>query len=377
VPVEYLEKSQIKGAKRQLAMVLDLNKCIGCQTCTMACKMLWTREDGQESMYWNNVESRPGRGYPKDWERQGGGFRDGRSHKGALPEQAQYGRAWDYNYQETLFEGKTKDIRPDEQEPRWGPNWDEDEGAGDYPNSFFFYFPRLCNHCTEPACLNACPRSALYKRDEDGIVVVNEERCHGYRFCVQGCPYDKMFWNAVKQVSQKCIFCFPRIEQGIPQACAAQCVGRIRFVGYLDDPQSPTHKLVKQWKVALPLHGEYGTQPNVYYIPPLSPPRYHEDGSLSREPRVPLGYLQWLLGPRVAPALETLKAELEVVRNGGESELMRLLQARSYQDLFKLDQAPNPKFLEYSCDECAVAEACTSPVKGKTAALPIRRKERA
>ncbi len=377
MPVEFLEKGQIKGSKRQLAMVLDLNKCIGCQTCTMACKMLWTREDGQEYMYWNNVESRPGRGYPKDWERQGGGFRDGRAHKGALPAQAQYGRAWDYNYQETLFEGKTKDIRPDEQEPRWGPNWDEDEGAGDYPNSFFFYFPRLCNHCTEPACLNACPRSALYKRDEDGIVVVNEERCHGYRFCVEGCPYDKMFWNSVKQVSQKCIFCFPRIEQGIPQACAAQCVGRIRFVGYLDDPQSPTHKLVKGWKVALPLHGEYGTQPNVYYIPPLSPPRYHEDGSLSQEPRVPLGYLQWLLGPQVAPALDTLKAELDKVRNGGESELMRLLQARSYDDLFKLDKAPNPKFLEYSCDECAIAEACTSPVKGQTAALPIVRKERA
>jgi len=59
---------------RQLAYVFDLNKCIGCHTCTMACKQLWTNRDGREYMYWNNVETRPGTGYPKNWEQKGGGF---------------------------------------------------------------------------------------------------------------------------------------------------------------------------------------------------------------------------------------------------------------------------------------------------------------
>jgi DMSO reductase family type II enzyme iron-sulfur subunit len=367
MPIEALDKAQLKQSKRQLSMVLDLNKCIGCQTCTMACKMLWTRDEGQEYMYWNNVETRPGHGFPRDWERYSGGFRDGKSAKGLIHSQDDYGQAWDYNYQETLFEGKAPNIKTNEARPKWGPNWDEDEGAGNYPNSFFFYFPRLCNHCTNPACLNACPRNAIYKRSEDGIVVVNQDRCHGYRFCVEACPYDKVYWNHVKKVSQKCIFCFPRIEQGIPQACAAQCVGRIRFVGYLDDPDGPTYKLVKQWQVALPLHQEFGTVPNVYYIPPLSPPRYEEDGTLSDKPRIPEGYLLWLFGPRVPDVLRTIQSELDKVRSGSESELMKLLQARSYHDLFKLDTAPNPKFLQFSCNDCAIAESCASPIKGRRA----------
>ncbi len=369
MPVEVLDKGQLKRAERQLAMVLDLNKCLGCQTCTLACKMLWTRGEGMEYMYWNNVETRPGRGYPKDWERRGGGFHNGRSVQGDLPPLGDYGRPWDYNYEEALFEGKATHIQPDEEQPRWGPNWEEDQGGGIYPNSFFFYFPRLCNHCTEPACLNACPRNAIYKREEDGIVVVNEERCHGYRYCVEACPYDKLFWNAVRKISQKCIFCYPRVEQGIPQACAAQCVGRIRFVGFLDDPESPVYQLVKRWKVALPLHPEFGTEPNVYYIPPLSPPRYNPDGTLSDEPRIPEGYLIWLFGPQVREALQVLQRELEKVQNGGESELMRLLEARSYRDLFKLDKTPNPRFQEFACDRCSIVQACTSPLKGRRSGL--------
>ncbi len=372
MPVEPLNQEELLQSDRQLAMVLDLNKCIGCQTCTMACKMLWTRYEGMEHMYWNNVETHPGRGYPKDWQRRGGGFKDGRAVKGDLPPLDDYGRAWEYDYQGVLFEGKSPNIQPDEGHPRWGPNWEEDQGAGFYPNSFYFYFPRLCNHCSRPACVLACPRSALYKRREDGSVVLNEERCHGYRFCIEACPYDKIYWNAVRKISQKCIFCYPRVEQGIPQACAAQCVGRIRFVGFLDDEDGPVYKLVKRWKVALPLHPEFETEPNVFYIPPLSPPRFNEDGTLNDQPRIPEGYLLWLFGPRVREALATLKRELEKVQNGGRSELMELLQARSYKDLFKLDRPPNPKFNEYACASCAIAQDCTSPLKARTAGAGLR-----
>src|SRR5450756_1084740 len=66
-------------SQHQISMVLDLNKCLGCQTCTMACKKLWTDGDGMDYMYWNNVETRPGQGYPRNWDRIGGGFENGRS----------------------------------------------------------------------------------------------------------------------------------------------------------------------------------------------------------------------------------------------------------------------------------------------------------
>ena len=135
--------------------------------------------------------------------------------------------------------------------PKGGPNWDEDTGAGEYPNSYYFYLPRICNHCSNPACLAACPRKAIYKREEDGIVLVDQSRCRGYQNCVAACPYKKVYYNPLFQRSEKCIFCFPRIEQGLPPACAKQCVGRIRFVGYLDDEESAVYQLVKEWKVAL------------------------------------------------------------------------------------------------------------------------------
>lgn len=78
---------------------------------------------------------------------------------------------------------------------QWGPNWEEDQGAGEFPNGYFFYLPRLCNHCSNPACLAACPRQAIYKREEDGIVLIDQERCRGYRYCVAACPYKKIYFN--------------------------------------------------------------------------------------------------------------------------------------------------------------------------------------
>lgn len=332
-------------------MVLDLNKCLGCQTCTIACKKLWNKDTGTDYAYWNNVETMPGAGYPHNWHEQGGRTDTGDIKRGVIPDlETGYGRAWKFNHQTAMFdgggEGKKKEwLRPDK-EAKWGPNWDEDHGAGDYPASnHYFYMPRLCNHCTHPACKEACPRGAIEKREQDGIVLVNQDKCHGYRFCVEACPYKKAFFDTERQVTTKCIFCLPRLEEGVAPACARQCPGRLRFVGYLDDPEGPIWKLVHHFKVALPLHPEYGTGPNVFYVPPLSPEGLESDGRPSGKPRIPLSYLESLFGKDVGAALAVLQAEREKKRNGGKSELMDLLIAYDWNKNFKIDAAVHREVL--------------------------------
>ncbi len=334
------KKRSVKQS-RQIAMVFDLNKCSGCQTCSVACKMLWTRDnegkDGTDYMWWCSVNTQPGRGYPKDWEKMGGGYRDGMLQLGELPDRESFGGGWDFNYDEVFYGGKgtTAHLEPEGKPPEWGPNWDEDQGAGEWPNSYFFYMPRLCNHCTHPACVEACPTGAMYKRDEDGLVLRDEDNCKGYQFCAKACPYKKIFYNHVRGISQHCIMCFPRLEQGVAPACARQCPGRLVFVGYLDDAKGPIHKLVNEWKVALPLHAEYGTGPNIFYVPPLSSAPLKEDGTPDDEnPRIPNEYLEGLLGPNVQDALATMRKEMAKTRAGKKSELMDILTVYHWEELF-------------------------------------------
>mgnify|MGYP003460756971 CR=1 FL=1 len=290
---------------KQIAMVIDLNKCIGCHTCTTACKSLWTDEPGQEYMLWNNVETKPGAGYPVDWEKSGGGWKD-----------------CSVNHEAVYFHGTEIRLRQ-EQKMGVGSNWDEDSSAGVYPNNYHFYLPRLCNHCTKPACLEACPVRAIYKREKDGIVLIDQDKCQGIRACNTACPYKKIYFNYITRKSQKCIFCFPRLEKGEPPACAKQCPGKLRFVGYLEDQDGPIHQLVYEWKVALPLHPEYGTEPNVYYVP-------------SDDPRVPIEYLRKLFGPAVDQALITLHFEMEKKKGGSASKLMDLLIAKDWKAMFNI-----------------------------------------
>ncbi len=323
---------------RQMGMVIDLNKCIGCQTCTLACKSQWTDRGGREFMYWNHVETKPGKGFPREWEAAGGGWEDGQLKPGRLPHLAEdYGVPADFNFDAALFQEGDTPLRPLDA-MQWGPNWEEDQGAGEFPNGYFFYLPRLCNHCTKPACLAACPRQAIYKREEDGIVLIDQERCRGYRYCVAACPYKKIYFNPLSGTSEKCIGCYPRVEKGIPPACAYQCVGRARHVSYLDDEAGALHQLVNVWKVALPLHPEYGTQPNVYYVPPMSPPTFDADGKPSGKPRIPDDYLQQLFGPQVDAALATLQQEIDKKARGESSPLMDMLIAYRHGDMFRLSR---------------------------------------
>lgn len=357
--------------RAQISMMFHLDKCIGCHTCSVACKNIWTDREGTEYMWWNNVETKPGTGYPTQWEDQdkykGGWKLNGKSiklratdklrgltnlfHQPHLPTVDDYYEPWTYKY-EDLFDSPAGDDQPtarpismitgDPVDIVAGPNWDDDySGSTIYANNdpnfanltdaekqmffemerlVFFYLPRICNHCLNPGCVASCPSGALYKRGEDGIVLVNQNVCRGWRYCVSACPYKKVYYNWKSGKSEKCILCFPRLESGQAPACFHSCVGRIRYLGVVlydadlieatasapdhelvtrqremildpNDPDviaqakkngvhdsmieaaqnSPVYRFVKEWKLALPLHPEFRTLPMLFYIPPLLP----------------------------------------------------------------------------------------------------------
>ncbi|TAK72076.1 MAG: respiratory nitrate reductase subunit beta, partial [Dehalococcoidia bacterium] len=325
----------ITASKRQLAWVFDLNKCIGCQTCSVACKMLWTQDKGTEHQWWMTVNTQPGQGTPKGWEAMGGGYKNGKQTPGKLPTAEEFGSGWDYNYNEVLHGGKGRNVHLEKVagSKTWGMNWDEDEGGGEFPNSYFFYLPRLCNHCSQPGCVEACPNDALFKREEDGLVLRDEDKCKGAQMCARACPYKKIYFNPETKTSQQCIGCFPRLEQGVAPACVRQCPGRAAWIGFLDDAHGPVAKFVNKWKVALPLHPEFETKPNVYYIPPLSPAPLNADGSWNENgDRIPASYLESLFGQPVHGAVDTLKTEMAKRRSGQPSELMDLLVMYRFEE---------------------------------------------
>jgi len=289
--------------RSQISMVFHLDKCIGCHTCSVACKNVWTDRKGTEYMWWNNVETKPGTGYPALWEDQEkfsggwelvGGDLKLRStdkkrtvfnifHNPHQPSMDDYYEPWTYDYQ-NLFNAPEGPDQPTAEpismvtgeriDIESGPNWDDDLGgspvyAENDPNLgslteeqrqqlfaverlVFFYFPRICNHCLNPSCVASCPSGALHKRGEDGIVLVDQKRCRAWRACVAACPYKKVFFNWHTGKSEKCILCFPRLETGQAPACFHSCVGRIRYLGVLlydaarieEVARHPDHELV-------------------------------------------------------------------------------------------------------------------------------------
>ena len=283
---------------RQFAAVFDLNKCIACQTCTFACKNAWTVGRGQEYMFWNNVETKPYGGYPIAW--------DARLLELMGPQTWEGGTYTGKTIFESAPEGHVAvGFLPEDLD--WvHPNIGEDETSGlaergmhlTIPHAIWnFYLPRICNHCSYPACLASCPRKAIYKRPEDGIVLIDQQRCRGYRECVRNCPYKKTLYNTVTRVSEKCIGCFPLVEQGRQTQCIINCIGKIRMAGWIHqpskmDPESPVDFMVHVRKVALPLYPQFGLMMNVYYIPPV---------------HVPLPYLQQMFGPHTERALNAYR----------------------------------------------------------------------
>jgi nitrate reductase beta subunit len=261
-------------------MVMNLDKCIGCHTCSVTCKQVWTNRPGTEYVYFNNVETKPGVGYPRRYEDQeqwhGGWTLDrkgrlqlkagGRARKLAsifynpdLPTIDDYGDPWTYDYQ-TLIQAPPGTRNPSahsisaltgqDMDVKWGSNFDDDlAGAlsmppatriwpGSKTGSRWSSSRSSCSTCrasastasTRPASRPA-PSGAMYKREEDGIVLVDQDRCRGWRMCVSGCPYKKVYFNHRTGKAEKCTLCFPRIESGQPTICSETCVGRLRYLG--------------------------------------------------------------------------------------------------------------------------------------------------
>ena len=85
----------------------------------------------------------------------------------------------------------------------------QDKVKLEFEQMFMFYLPRICEHCLNPSCVASCPSGAMYKREEDGIVLVDQDKCRGWRMCVSGCPYKKIYFNHSTGKAEKCTFCFP------------------------------------------------------------------------------------------------------------------------------------------------------------------------
>jgi nitrate reductase beta subunit len=241
------------GNRAQYGMLIDINKCIGCHTCTMACKNTWTSGSGQEDMFWNSVTTAPYGKYPRHGEETA-------SHD-----------EYDYRY----------------------PNLYQDTPKGTGPDLWQFYLARPCNHCANPACLPACPTRSIYKND-DGIVLIDQDTCKGFQYCVKACPYDKIYYNATTGKSEKCVFCFPLLEKGQEPQCVKSCVGKIRIFGNLMDPESTISKLIRDPSLGVQPYDpevglgathrnisegerrqyrpDFGTIPSVWYVPPRNIP---------------------------------------------------------------------------------------------------------
>ena len=258
----------------QIAMVMNLDKCIGCHTCSVTCKQVWTNREGTEYIWFNNVETRPGVGYPRGWEDQKkwkGGWK--RTATGRLvprqggrvaslakifanptqPTMKDYYEPWTYEYDKLLQAPANSRAIPTARakstitgehidKPEWGPNWDDDLGgsmetldqdpvlhqmnlqvAKTIEDAYMFYLPRICEHCLNPTCVSACPSGAMYKRTEDGIVLVDQDQCRGWRMCVSACPRGVL--ELVPRRHRVAVFCNTRDKlRAVTEVCDAGCI---------------------------------------------------------------------------------------------------------------------------------------------------------
>ncbi len=468
--------------RAHVSVIFHLDKCIGCHTCSVACKNVWTDRPGAEYMWWNNVETKPGTGYPTHWENQdrfNGGWKWDGGDKLELRAQSRadsflklfynpnqpnlddYYEPFTYKY-EDLFNAPLGDDQPTAVpisqitglpiDIKSGPNWDDDLSGSpiyaendlnldalteDERNMLFeverltmFYLPRICNHCANPSCVAACPSGAIYKRGEDGIVLINQEKCRGWRACVAACPYKKIYYNWKTGKSEKCTLCFPRLETGQAPSCFHSCVGRIRYMGvvlydasrvpdamkvperalvesqrsvilnpydpeviaaarangisdeFLDSARnSPAYKYIMEWKLALPLHVEYRTMPMLFYVPPLLPVMGRTDnGSYSHDAknfftcmeraRLPIKYLASLFSAGNVGIVEEVMRKLMAVRHYKRWQSVRDMDENEVHKIL-LEAKTNPEEVE------AIYQMTAIPTHYQRFVLPPLQREEA
>ncbi len=210
LPIWHDSFHQIKGSrpKHKWAMVMDLRRCVGCQACVVACKS----ENKVPLGVFRTVVQVQESGH---MEKDDAGI--------VITENGNYA-----------------------------------------PNVKKSMLPLMCNHCEIPACVAACPVKATFKR-QDGVVLIDYQKCIGCGTCIQACPYGMRFFNPVQKTADKCTLCVHRINAGLAPACVTSCVGRARIFGDLLDPKSEVSRLVAA-NPASRLKIREGTNPQVYYI---------------------------------------------------------------------------------------------------------------
>jgi Fe-S-cluster-containing dehydrogenase component len=216
---------------RKLGLVIDLDTCVGCHACAVACK---------------------------EWNEQG--------RFGPLPDEDPYGAEplgiW-FNRVHTY------EVEPAGASAPSGCDRPAPAASG----GMTLHFPRSCLHCEDAACVTVCPTGASYKRAEDGIVLVDEDKCIGCKLCSWACPYGAREYSEARGVMQKCTLCVDRIYNETldpadrQPACVLACPTRARHFGDLGDPTSSVSRLVAAREGFAPMP-ELGYQPVNRYLPP-------------------------------------------------------------------------------------------------------------
>lgn len=197
------------------AMGIDVDKCIGCGQCVVACK---TENDVPDEPYFFNT--------------------------------------WIERYL----------IRSDGEVEVDSPNGGKDgfppiESEGDIRRTFFV--PKLCNHCANPPCVQVCPVGATFIT-EDGVVLVDDSYCIGCRYCIQACPYGARWLHPEKHVAAKCTFCYHRVVEGLVPACVEVCPTGARIFGEVERRATPLARFMRFNDVQV-LKPHLNTEPKAYY----------------------------------------------------------------------------------------------------------------
>ncbi len=239
---------------KKLGLVIDLDTCVGCHACAVACKQ------------WN----------------EGGQFGPlpDQDHSGKNPSGVWFNRIHTYEINlpnKTNSHAQSADCNTDK-------NSNFISTGFDHTGSMSLHFPRSCLHCETPDCVSVCPTGASFKRAEDGIVLVDPDLCIGCKLCSWACPYGAREYSPARGVMQKCTLCVDRIyntqlpEQDREPACVQACPTRARHFGDLGDPQSAVSQMVVE-RLGFDLMPEFGNQPTNKYLPPRAKRNISDDSA--------------------------------------------------------------------------------------------------